>query len=45
MYIVQIFFLLMGPAAGEIINSDNKEDFSWLMWLNPQDGKEYVRAL
>jgi len=32
------------PAAGEIINSDNEEDFSWWKWLNPQDGKEYVRA-
>jgi len=34
----------MGLAAGEIINSDNEKDFSWLKWLNPQDGKEYVRG-
>jgi len=33
-----------GPAVGEIINLDNETDFSWLKWLNPQDGKEYVRA-
>jgi len=26
------------------MNSDNKEDFSWLKWLNPQDGKEYMRT-
>jgi len=36
--------VFMGPAVGEIINSDNEEDFSWLKWLNPQDGKEYVRG-
>jgi len=34
----------MGPAAGDIINSDNEADFSWLKWLNPQDSKEYVRG-
>jgi len=37
-------WVFKGPAAGEIINSDNKEDFSWLKWLNPQDGKEYMMA-
>jgi len=36
--------VFMGPAAGEIINSDNEEDFSWLKWLNTQDGKAYVRG-
>jgi len=35
--------VFIGPAAGEIINSDNEEDFSGLKWLNPQDGKEYMR--
>jgi len=31
--------VFMGPAAGEIINLHNAQDFSWLQWLNPQDGK------
>jgi len=33
-----------GPEAGEIINSDDEARFSWVKWLNPQDGKAYVRA-
>jgi len=37
-------WVFMGSAVGEIINSDNEEDFSWLKWLNAQDGKEYVRG-
>ena len=37
-------WVFMGLAAGDIINSDNEEDFSWLKWLNPQNGKEYVRG-
>jgi len=37
-------WVFMGLAAGDIINSDNEADFSWLKWLNPQDGKEYVRG-
>jgi len=37
-------WVFKGPVVGEIINSDNEADFSWPKWLNPQDGKEYVRA-
>jgi len=37
-------WVFKGLVAEEIINSDNKEDFSWLKWLNPQDEKEYVRV-
>jgi len=37
-------WVFMGPVAGDIVNSDNEADFSWLKWLNPQDGKEYVRG-
>ena len=34
----------MGPKKAEIIDSDDEGGFSWLKWLNPQDGKSYVRA-
>ena len=34
----------MGRRAGEIINSDHESRFVWIKWLNPQSGKEYVRA-
>jgi len=37
-------WVFMGPVVGDIINLDNEEDFSWLKWLNPQNGKEYVRG-
>lgn len=34
----------MGRRAGEIIDSDHESRFIWIKWLNPQSGKEYVRA-
>jgi hypothetical protein len=34
----------MGRARrAEIIDSDN-DVFTWMKWLNPQDGKAYIRA-
>ena len=34
----------MGRRAGEIIDSDHESQFVGIKWLNPQSGKEYVRA-
>jgi hypothetical protein len=34
----------MGPKADEIVDSDEEEVFSWMRWLNPQSGKDFVRA-
>ena len=34
----------MGRQAGEIIDINHEPGFVWIKWLNPQSGKEYVRA-
>ena len=34
----------MGPRKAQIVDSDDEAGFSWLKWLNPQDGKSNVRA-
>ena len=28
----------------QIVDYDDKGGFSWLKWLNPKDGKSYIRA-
>ena len=33
-----------GAKKGEIVDSDNNDVFSWIRWLNPQSGKDFVKA-
>ena len=34
----------MGPKKDVIIDSDNEALFAWVKWLNPQDGKSYLKG-
>ena len=33
-----------GIKPDEIIDSDQEDVFDWIKWLNPQDGKDYIRV-